>query len=89
MALAVAASMAPAAFLVQWLQCILHALNLALEKSVCFKKIGKEIRSVASFCHGGRHETLVNAMLWIQDPSLIPPSISASLRAKYVAAMRG
>jgi hypothetical protein len=63
----------------QWRQCGCHGLNLSLEKSVAFEKVGAQIRSVSTFCRGGnRHSKLCNHMRYIQQPELYQADARAS-----------
>ena len=71
---------------VQWLQCIMHGLNLATEKSCCFERIGPSIRSVSTFCRGVKHTWLVNYMKYVQQPEKMPASVAPSLAQKIRAA---
>lgn len=54
-----------------WRHCSTHCLNLALEKSIAFERVGANIRSISSFCRGGnKHKMLVLHMKYIQQPEL-------------------
>jgi DNA polymerase III epsilon subunit-like protein len=70
-----------------WRHCMAHGLNLSLEKSVAFKEVGADIRSLASFCRGGnKHSMLVTHMLYIQRPSTVPADCDARRCQMYMDA---
>ena len=70
-----------------WRHCMAHGLNLSLEKSMAFKEVGADIRSLASFCRGGnKHPMLVTHMLYIQEPSKVPADCDARRRQMYIDA---
>jgi len=72
-----------------WRHCCAHCLNLALEKSRCFERVGALVRQISSFLRcGNRHKALVHHMKCIQRPELASEDCSEKLRAMYVDAHR-
>ena len=67
-----------------WRHCAAHGLNLALEKSKAFEKVGGSVRSASSFLRAGnKHHMLVHHMKCIQRPELAGAKDDARRRAIY------